>query len=60
MPVIKSPLLFESANGCKNMNVIFDSSVNISCINAIQLTNFAEIQQLGRFQNISFSADSNL
>ena len=58
MPVIKSPLLFESANGCKNMNVIFDSSVNISCINAIQLTDFAEIQQLGRFRNISFSADS--
>ncbi len=40
------------------MNVIFDSSVNISFINAIQLTDFAEPQQLGRFRNISFSADS--
>jgi len=60
MPVIKSLLLFESANGCKNMNVIFDSSINISFINAIQLTDFAEPQQLGRFRNISFSADSNL
>ncbi len=58
MPFIKSSLLFENANGCKNMNVIFDSSINISCINANQLTDFAEPQQLGRFRNISFSADS--
>jgi hypothetical protein len=59
MSIIKQPLLFAGSKGEKHIYTLYDSDVNLSCINPSQLEGLEDAIPLGRIRRIATAAEGH-
>jgi hypothetical protein len=59
MNVIKLPLLFVGSKGERNLYTLFDSGVNLSCINPAFVPELANAESIGRTRLVSTAIEGH-
>jgi hypothetical protein len=59
MSIIRQPLLYVGSKGEKNLFSLFDSGVNLSCINPDYLAGVEEPVHLGRIRQLSTASEGH-